>query len=400
MTILNKGILSIPYFLLLILILNACGKKGEQQKPPKSIPAVEVTQKTITTYQNFPTTIEGTNNNDVRAKINGYILEVLVDEGQHVRQGQALFRLETNVLAPNASAAKSGITAASANIEASKANVNAARIEVDKLQPLVDKGIISNVPLETAKANLLRANGQLSQANAAYEQAQANYKSAAASVDYSIIKAPISGILGKINFRKGALVGPSDPMPITKISDTRELYAYFSMNEAEYLDFLGNIDGTSVSDKVRNLPMVELLLANESIYSEKGKITTVTGQIDPTTGSIQFRVSFPNPSGILTNGNTGEIRIPKQFNNAMIVPESALYEQQGNIFLYKIVSDSVVATKVNVTARTNNMGIINDGVKIGDKIAAQGVGTLKTGMKVKAQLTTTDSIITHLKPKF
>ena len=400
MEIFNKGIFSVVFLFLLMFFLNACGKKAVQQKSPKPIPVVEVTQKDVTTYQNFPTTIEGVNNNDVRAKISGYILEVLVDEGQHVRQGQPLLRLETNTLAPNASAAMSGITAASANIEALKASVNAAHIEVNKLQPLVDKGIISEVQLETAKANLLRAEGQLSQANAAYEQAQANYKSAAANVGYSIIRAPISGVLGKINLRKGALVGPSDPTPITTISDTRELYAYFSMNEAAYLNFLSEIEGVSVRDKIRNLPMVELVLANESIYPEKGKITTVTGQVDPTTGSIQFRVSFPNPSGILTNGNTGEIRIPKQFNHAIIVPESALYEQQGNVFLYKIVDDSVVATKVKVTARTNNMGIIDGGIKVGEKIAAQGVGTLKTGMKVKTQLTTTDSIINNLKPKF
>ncbi len=393
-------ILAISNILLILLIINACSKKEEQQKPPKLIPVVEVVQKTVTTFQNFPTTIQGINNNDVRAKINGYIKEVMVDEGQYVTQGQALFKLETNTLAPNASAAKSGISAASANIEASKATVNAAQIEVDKLQPLVDKGIISNVQLETARANLLRAKSQLSQANAEYQQAQANYNSAAANVEYSIIRTPISGILGKINFRKGALVGPSDPTPITTISDTRELFAYFSMNEAEYLNFFSDVDGANIKDKIGNLPMVELILANGSTYTEKGKITTVTGQVDPTTGSIQFRVSFPNPSGLLTNGNTGEIRIPKQFNNAIVVPESALYEQQENVFLYKIVNDSVVATKVNVAARINNMGIIQDGIKLGDKIAAQGVGVLKTGMKVNPQLTTTDSIISNLKPKF
>lgn len=400
MALFNKRIFLDLLFLLCIFFLNACGKKAAQQKPPKAIPVVEVIQKTVTTYQNFPTTIEGVNNNDVRAKINGYILEVMVDEGQHVNQGEALFRLETNTLGPSASAAKSGITAASANIEAAKANVNAARIEVEKLQPLVDKGIISNVQLETANANLLRAKGQLSQANAAFQQAEANYKSAAASVDYSIIKAPITGVIGKINFRKGALVGPSDPTPITTISDTRKLYAYFSMNEAEYLDFLKDVEGASVREKIQNLPAVELILANETIYAEQGKITTVTGQVDPTTGSIQFRVSFPNPNALLTNGNTGKIRIPKNFDNALVVPESALFEQQGNVFLYKIISDSVVATKVHVTARANNLGVLEEGINVGERIAAQGVSTLKTGMKVKAILTTTDSIISTIKPKF
>lgn len=386
--------------LLCALLFFSCSNGNNQAPQAKPIPVVAVEQKTVTVYQNYPTTIEAINDNDVRAKISGYILEVLVDEGQHVKQGQALFRLEANTLAPNANAAKSGITAADANIAAAKANVEAAGIEVQKLQPLVDKGIISNVQLETARANLLRAQGQLSQANAAYQQAQANYKSAAANADYAVIRAPISGVLGKINFRKGALVGPADPTPITVISDTRELFAYFSMNEAAYLNFLAAIPGSSVKEKLNNLPMVELLLANNQPYPDKGKITTVSGQVDPTTGSIQFRASFPNSSGLLTSGNTGQIRIPRVFDNALVVPESALYEQQGNVFLYKIISDSVVAVKVNVTDRTDNLGIIGEGVQLGDTIAAQGVGVLKSGMKVAPQLTTTDSVISNLKPKF
>ena len=147
--------------------------------------------------------------------------------------------------------------------------MNAAQVEVNKLRPLVEKNIISNVQLQTAEANLSRAQAQMSQAIAARQQAtagvsqaQANYQGVQANVNYSVIRAPISGVVGKINLRTGSLVGPGDPTPITTVSDTGELYAYFSMNEKEYLDFLKNAYGATVPEKLRNMPMVELVMAN------------------------------------------------------------------------------------------------------------------------------------------
>ena len=204
------------YFLVLaifMLALQACNKK--QQAPPpqqaRPYPVIVVPERDITAYNRYPASIQGRNNNDVRAKISGYIKEVLVDEGQAVSRGQVLFRLETNMLSENASAARSGITAAQANVQAAQAGVNAAQVEVDKLLPLVEKNIISDVQLQTARANLASAQGRLSQARAALTQARANYNSAAANVDYSVIRSPINGIVGKLNMRTGSLVGPGDP---------------------------------------------------------------------------------------------------------------------------------------------------------------------------------------------
>lgn len=391
---------SASYILLGASLLQACGNKQETKPQAKPLPVVKVETRNVTGYQFYPTTIEGINNNDVRAKISGYIKDVYVDEGQQVRQGQILFRLETNAIAQTANAAKSGISAARASMDAAQASVDAAKIEVDKLRPLVEKNIISNVQLETAKANLLRAQSQVSQARASYHQAQANYQSAEANVDYSVIRAPISGVLGKINWRKGALVGPSDMTPITTVSDTRELYAYFSMNEAEYLDFLKDVPGSDIKQKLSNLPNVELEMANGRMYPEKGKVKTVTGQVDPTTGTIQFRVSFPNHMGLLTNGNTGRIKIPKPYYNVLVVPESGLFEQQGNVFVYKVQKDTAVSVMVQLAGREENLGIITQGVALGDTVVAQGVGTLKTGTPLKPQMTAIDSLTKNIKPVF
>ncbi len=398
-----------------LLSVAACTKKEESRgQGPKPVSTVAVQTRNITGYSTYPASIEGRVNNEVRAKMQGYITQVLVDEGQFVTKGQPLFRLETNSLNQSANAAKAGVGAARSNVAASDATikaaqsaVNAAQVEVNKLRPLVEKNIISNVQLQTAQANLARAQAQVSQAvagkqqaSAGVAQAQANYQGVQANIDYSVIRAPISGVIGKINFRTGSLVGPGDPVAISTVSDTSELYAYFSMNEKEYLDFLKNSVGATMPEKLKNMPAVELLLANGDVYAQKGQIKAVTGQIDPSTGSIQFRVSFPNPDKLLSNGNSGKVRLPISYDNALVLPESATYEQQGLVYVYKVQQDTAKSFVISVIDRVNNMVIIKDGAKKGEVVVAEGVQTVKSGTAVKPQPKDFDEIINAIKPLF
>ena len=217
-----------------VLSVLSCKKKDEKPpQGPKVVSTVAVETRNVTGYSTFPASIEGRVNNDVRAKMSGYITQVLVDEGQYVTKGQPLFRLETNSLNQSANAAKAGVGSARSSVAASEANikaaqsaVNAAQVEVNKLRPLVEKNIISNVQLQTAQANLAKAQAMVSQAiagkaqaNAGVAEAQANFQGVQANIDYSVIRAPISGVIGKINFRNGSLVGPSDQMPISTVTD-------------------------------------------------------------------------------------------------------------------------------------------------------------------------------------
>ena len=398
-----------------VLSLVACKKEDQGKKDgPKPVPVIEVQTRNVEGFQAYPASIQGIVNNDVRAKIQGYITQVLVDEGQYVTKGQPLFRLETNVLNESADAARAGIgaaqsnvSAADANVKASQAAVNAAKVEVNKLRPLVEKNIISSVQLQTAQANLARAQAQLQQAIAAKQQAvasvsqaSANYKGVQANIDFSVIRSPVSGVVGKLPLRVGSLIGPNDPTPLTTISDTRQIYAYFSMNEKEYLNFLKDSYGATVPEKLKNMPAVELVLANGSVYNEKGKVEAVTGQIDPSTGSIQFRVGFSNPQKLLSNGNSGTIRIPKYYSNALVVPEASTYEQQGLVYVLKVDKDTAKSVPITVEDRVSNMVVIKDGARKGEKIVAEGVTTIKSGTAVKPQPGNFDKIITDIKPVF
>ncbi|MGJ8658360.1 efflux RND transporter periplasmic adaptor subunit [Cellulophaga fucicola] len=358
------------------LVIVGCGGKQEQQAPqapPASLPVVQLQPKTVTGYTEYPTTIEGVINSNVRAKASGYIQKVLVDEGQKVRKGQILFRLETQSLSQDAGAAK--------------ARINVAQVEVDKLIPLVEKNIISAVQLETAKANLA--------------QAKANYSSVAATIGYATIKSPVDGYVGAINFREGTLISPSDPTPLTTVSDISKVYAFFSLNETQYLDFLQNAEGKNVKEKLANYADVNLILANGSIYSEKGKIQTSTGQVNPNTGTVSLRAIFNNPNQLITNGNSGKIQIPTVYENAIVIPQEATYEQQGNVMLFKLgENNKVVNTIVKVKATIGNLYVIESGLDAKDKIVTTGVGKLRDGVEIAPKEISFDDVLKPIETLF
>lgn len=376
---------------LLLLIgatsIVACSKKEEAKQAPKpALDVVETVVRDVTGYQSFPAVIEGKINNDVRAKIQGYIKEVLVHEGQSVSKGQILFRLETNVLNDNAAAAKASISAA-------QASVSAAQVEVNKLVPLVEKKIIASVQLETAKANLASAKSMLA-------QAQANYQSINANIDYGVVRSPVNGVVGTLPFKTGSLVGPNDPQPLTTVSDVSTVYANFAMNEKEYFKFLNDTPGQSLSDKINNIPAIELQLADGSLYPQKGKMETASGQVDQATGTVQFRVAFPNPNKILSNGNSGSIRLPRTYTQVLVIPEVASYEQQGKINVYKVRNDTAYSSVVNVIDRVDNMIIVSDGAKEGEVIVVSGIGTLRDKTPIQPKKVAFDSIVNSIKPIF
>ena len=362
-----------------VLILTlSCGNKNQtnaagQQAPPPSFPVTQIQQKTVTGYTEYPTTIEGMVNSDVRAKASGYIEKVYVDEGQKVRKGQVLFKLETQSLSQDAGAAQ--------------ARVNVAQVEVDKLIPLVAKNIISEVQLETAKANLA--------------QAKANYSSVTANIGYATIKSPIDGYVGSINFREGALISPSDATPLTTVSEIDQVYAFFSFNEAQYIDLLQRSEGKTKAERIKNSPDLSLILANGKVYSHKGRIQTSTGQINQNTGTIKIRAAFKNPDEILTNGNSGKIRFPIEYKDAIIVPQAATFEQQGNIMIFKLGEENKVETSIiKVKGTVDNLYVVASGLDAKDKIIVSGVGKLRNGMAISPQETSFEDAIKQVPTLF
>jgi len=361
--------------LLVFLTLSQSCSEGETKSPvmgnTPNIPIIEIPSQTLTGYDSYPSSLEGIISSSVRAKVSGYITEVLVDEGQKVVKGQTLFKLETESLDADAAAAK--------------ANVAATKVEVEKLKPLVEKGIIGSVQLKTAEAR--------------YNQARATYNSIAANIDYATIKSPVSGHVGAIPYRQGALVDPADPL--TTVSQVDNIFAFFSINEKEYLNMLQATNGETLDEKLENMPAVALELVNGQVYEHLGKIKTVTGQINPTTGTVKFRATFPNPNRLLAHGNSGKIRIPKVYEESPVVPEASTYEQQGKTYLYKVGADSSVnEVLIKIKAKVGQLLVIEEGIKTGDKIVYQGIDKVRDQMKIEPRLVPFDSVAGKLQVVF
>src|SRR5690554_547248 len=366
----------LPALVGLSLFVVSCGKDaGQQPQAPQAMPfpVVTIPSDSVTAYATYPTSLEGIINSEVRAKTSGYITDVLVDEGQKVRKGQTLFKLETQSISQDAAAAQ--------------ANVNAAQVEVDKLKPLVEKNIISSVQLETAKARLA--------------QAQSGYNSIVANIGYATIKSPVDGYVGAIPFREGSLVSPTSQVPLTTVANIDKIFAFFSMNEKDYLDFIENNEGNTIDEKIKNLPKVRLLLANGSLYDQEGTIETINSQVNPTTGTVSFRAVFENPARLLSSGYSGRIQLPNTYENATVVPESSTYERQGVTYVYKVQGDTLATTSaIKVIDRVNNLIIVKDGISPGDKIVAKGVGKLRDQTPIIAQPADFDSIAKGIEKVF
>ena len=370
-------------FALIIIVLNfvSCGndkkdQSGGNRSQITPVITTKIPTRNITTFSQYNTSIEGIINSEARPKIAGYITDVLVDEGQKVRKGQVLFKLETASLSEEAAAAK--------------ANIHAAQVQVDQLKPLVEKEIVSKNQLATAEAKL--------------SQAKASYQSIAANIGYATVKSPVDGYVGEIRIRKGNLVSPNDPTPLTTVADISKVYAYFSMNEKDYLNFLQTAKGETREEKIKNMPPITLIMANGKEYEQKGIIQTINSQIDKQTGSISFRATFDNPAQLLTNGSTGRIQIPKVYENVLVIPQRSTFEQQDQTFVVRVkkTDSSTVAAleKINILDEKDNLYLIDAGVKKGDEIVVEDVAKLREGMAIQPTVKPFDSIAKPLTTVF
>ena len=199
---------------------------------------------------------------------------------------------------------------------------------------------------------------------------------------------------------EGTLVSPSDPTPLTVVSDDSELVAYFSMNEKEYFNFLEKIEGANLKDKLNNLPAVKLALANGTTYPKEGKIETISGQINPTTGTVQVRALFSNKDKMLSNGNSGTILLPKQYSDVLVVPESATFDQQGFFYVYKVENDTVKPVQIEIIDRVNKLAIVKSGIEKGETIVGKGLGTLRPNVAITPKPVKFESINENISTTF
>jgi membrane fusion protein (multidrug efflux system) len=372
-----------------IPLLYSCGDgsatAGYGAMPPPQLPVITAAVMPATTYQDFPASVEGKRDVEIRPQVDGYLTGIQVDEGAYVHKGQTLFLIDPKPFEEQLNNAKAALLAARASMEN-------AQINADKLKPLVENNVVSDVQLKSAQAIY-------NNAKAAADQAQAAVESARINIGYTTITAPSDGFVGLLPYKTGSLVTKAMAGALTVVSETRDMRVYFSMSEPDFLEFKQKYAGNTVADKVKQMPPVQLVLADNSIYPQAGKVELVEGQFDKAVGAIKFRASFPNAEGMLRSGSTGKVRIPTIFKSVLVIPQDATFELQGKVFVYTVADSNKILTKpLNISGRTTNYYFVSEGVKPGDKIVLSSmattlIGGLRDGMVIAPQMISTDSLL-------
>lgn len=361
-----------------VLALGSCSGKQDQQQQQMMMgaaaPAIAtqvVSYGTTDVNNTYPATIKGKTDIEIRPQVSGFITKVHVDEGQHVRKGQVLFTIDQVQY-------QAAVDQAQAQVNSARTAVETAQLTADSKQHLYDRNIISEYENQLAKNSLAQAKAQLATAEAALTSARKN-------LSYTEVTAPSDGVVGTIPNREGSLASPSMVQPLTTVSDNGEVYAYFALNEKDILNLTNNGEQT-LAQSIAAMPEVELRLADGDIYPTKGKVATVSGVINSSTGTATVRALFPNTNGMLRSGSTGQVIIPAVQEEVLIIPQRATFEIQDRKFVY-VVNDSnkVMGTPITVAPQNDGKNfIVTSGLTQGQRIAVEGVGgTLREGLTIQ-----------------
>ena len=318
--------------------------------------------------QLFTASIQGRQDIEIRPQVQGKIVSVCVKEGQEVKRGQTLFTID-------AVPYRTALAQASAQVRAAMASCATAQLTYEGKKRLFDQKVVSQHELQLAYNSWLDAQAQISLARAAEASARNN-------LSYTVVKSPGNGVVGVLPFRQGALVGPDITQPLTTISDNSEMYVYFSMDETQFLALLRKYGSTAQA--IGKIDAVGLQLSDGGMYQCQGKVSSISGVINKTTGTVSIRADFPNPDRILHSGATGNIVMTYPYRNVIVIPQSATLTLQDKMMVYRVVNGKAVSTAITIAPYNDGRTyIVQGGLKPGDEIVADGAGMIQEGDVVK-----------------
>jgi membrane fusion protein (multidrug efflux system) len=342
-------------------LVSCGGGGGRPQFGDNEYPVVAVGTSSADMQSTYPATIKGVQDVEIRPKVQGFITQINVKEGQTVGAGQVLFVLDNET-------ATQQVRQAQAAVNTAQQQCNTAKLTYENAQKLHEAKVVGDYELQTAQNNYEVAQAQLA-------QSQASLASAKEQLSYSYVKSPASGVVGTMPYKKGALVNNANVL--TTVSNISSMEVYFSVTEKAAMQL--QVAG------LQTLPSVKLQLADGSIYGHEGKVTKMSGVIDQATGSVQLIALFQNPEKLLKSGGAGTIIIPRLANDVIIIPQSCVSEVQNKKFVYLLGSDNKVKySEIKVDPQNDGVNyIVTEGLKTGDKYVTNGITKLTDGMEIK-----------------
>ncbi len=359
-------LLALPFS---VAILSSCGKSSGQSSLTTSFKTMKLEKTDITLQTKYSATIRGRQDVEVYPQVSGTLKKLCVTEGQKVKKGQTLFVIDQ---VPYIAA----LNTANAALEAAKAQLSTAELNFNSNKTLREQNVISDFDLQTSYNALLNAK-------AAVAQADAQVVNAKNSLSYTEVECPADGVVGTLPFRQGALVSPSMAEPLTTVSDNSQMYVYFSMTESQLLDMARNYGG--MESAVENMPPLALTLIDGSTYGVEGKVESVSGVVDRSTGSVQLRAVFDNPQELLHSGSTGNVIIPVTYKDQIIIPTTATVQTQDKYRVFVVDADGIASERIVTVSQqsTGNEYIVTSGLNVGEEIVSEGAGMVTEGQQVR-----------------
>ena len=357
---------------LCVLLISSCKEAVRKEAKETYYPTLEVQLSDRTLQTQYTATISGVQTVEIRPQVSGMITDILIEEGQSVSKDQVLFVIDQTPY-------KAAYEIAVANVKSAEAALSTARLIVESNQDLYEQNVVSEFDLMTAQNDLTEAEARLA-------LCKAEEISAGNNLSYTEVRSPVNGVASMIPYRVGALVSSSIAQPLVTVSDDSRVYAYFSMAENQMLDMIQQYE--SLDNAMRQMPEVELMMSNGTMYGHKGKINAISGTISESTGAVSLRAVFPNRQHLLRNGGSGTVIIPVERENSMVIPQTATFELQDRIFVYKVVDGKASSTEIHVAPQNNGVEyIVERGLEVGDIIVSEGAGLLKEGTEIKIKET-------------
>jgi membrane fusion protein (multidrug efflux system) len=353
--------------IVLFLMASCQNKTQEEQNEPETHELLTVTAQDYTLETEYPASIQGNQDIKIIPRVEGHLMGVYVKEGERVKEGQLLFRLDDATY-------RAAVESANANVQMMTAALNRAQLEYDGKKTLRQKGVISDLELSFAESDLNVAKANLA-------AAKASLTSARNDLSYTEIRSPSNGVVGRIFYRKGDLVGPSMEDGLTVVADNQQMRVYFSMTESRVMQYLS--EHKSLEEAVKLMPELRLQLPNGSFYEQTGRVESISGVVDERTGAVSVCARFDNPNGMLLSGGTGKIVIPSELHNAIVIPQEATYDIQDKVYVVKVVDGKAVTCMIQVERTTDGKSyVVTDGLKAGEVIIAKGAGFVKEGTRI------------------
>jgi membrane fusion protein (multidrug efflux system) len=359
---LSAGILSAT-------LLFSCGKKDAAQQganpmnAPVPVTAYTVSEEKVVGLDTYPGTVVPLQEVELRAQVTGYITQIYVQDGQKVTKGQKLYEIDRTRY-------QASYSQAQATLRSSQANLEKIKKDAERYENLAKQDAIAKQRVDYAQADLQSAKAQVA-------SAQAGVSSAANELSYSVITAPMSGTVGISQVKVGAQVSPGTTL-LNTISAEDPISVDIVINEKEIPRFTRLQSQNSASDST-----FTILFSDKSVYKYPGKIQAIDRAVNRQTGTITVRVSFPNPERALIAGMTVVLQVRNaDIGNQLVIPQTALTEQMGEYYAYKIQGDSVVQQKITLGSKAHDKIVVREGLKAGDKIVVEGTQKLRPNAKI------------------